>query len=147
MEFNSQLDLKKMAEYRINKTRMAANSMLPTLRNNRIPLEYKKMIINNVISPMVSYGAEAFGLNETRMQKAKTTVDRCILCIVNDRNFPRNRVYEELDIKPIQIKAAISRIRSYDKWRKNDKILCKLIGTADNLKQGETSGVKQRKNG
>ena len=71
VELNNELDLKKMADFRKQKGVAVSNILTPSLSNPEVPLEFKRMLVNNVIAPMVSYGVEVFGLNETRLQKLK----------------------------------------------------------------------------
>ena len=134
VNFNNKLDLKKCAEFKRNKGIEMNRVLGPTLNNTLIPIEYKKMIVNNVVIPAVSYGAEVFGANEIRIQKIKTVVDKSVAHIVHCKNFPRARVYEELDIKPVQMRASVNRVRGFLKWKKSKGIIRELIDTAERFK-------------
>ena len=142
VDFNNSLDLKRCTEYRRSKGIHMNRILGPTLNNNLVPLEYKKMIVNNVIIPAVSYGAEVFGINETRIQKVKTMVDRSVAHIVHCKNFPRARVYEELDIKPIQMRTSINRVRGFLKWKNSNGIIKDLINTTERFKTSKGTWCK-----
>ena len=106
-----------MAKYRVQKGLERVAIVANTLRNKSVPLEYKKMLVNNIIVPTVAYGTEIFGMSEKRSQNLKKTIDISISHVLGSKNFCRNRAYEEFDMKPIQVKAAMSRARAYYKWK------------------------------
>ena len=134
VEFNDQLDLELMAGLRQRKGIAMSNTLGPTLRNNKIPLEYKRMLISNILIPTLSYGTEVFGMSEKRSSQLKKTVDISIGLVLKNKMFCRNRAYEEFDLKPIQLRAALNRTRGYFKWKNSYNIIKSLIHTAEDFK-------------
>ena len=102
----------------------------------------KKMLVNNVLIPTISYGSEAFGINKSRIQKIKTVVDKSLSHIVHCKNFPRVRLYEELDIKPLQIRTTENRIRGYLKWGKSNGTIKELIDSSITFKSKKGTWCK-----
>ena len=134
VEFNSKLDLDVMAEFRVGKGVAKVNALRPTLGNSGIPLEYKRMLVNSIVIPTVTYGTEVFGMSEKRMQALKKVVDSSITAILNCRGYCRQRAYEELDLKAVAVKAAVSRARAYEKWKTSRSLIRDLIATSVSFK-------------
>ena len=142
VEFNNNLDLKLMADYRVQKGIIKSQALTPTLRNYLVPLEYKKMLINNIILPTVSYGTEIFGMSERRTQRIKRVVDISISQILKTKNYCRNRAYEEFDIKSAHVKAAISRTRAITKWKDSNFLIKYLIESSNEFKSRKSTWTK-----
>jgi hypothetical protein len=134
-----------MSKFRINKGVGKLMALSNTLRNKSVPLEYKKMLISGIITPTVLYGSELFGMNETRCSGLKKVVDQGLGMILGNRNFCRNRAYEEFDLKPIQIKAALSRARGYKKWSESKGFIKDLINTSGQFKSKKHTWCKTTK--
>ena len=134
IEFNDQLDLKVMSEFRVHRGVSKAATLSNTLKNKKVPLEFKKMLIGGIIIPVVSYGSELFGMSEKRCSSLKKIVDRSLGMVLGSKNFSRNRVYEEFDLKPIQVKAAASRARGFSKWSQSNGLIKDLIATSEAFK-------------
>ena len=142
VEFNNKLDSEKMAKFRVNKGRDKISVLTPTLRNNLVPLEYKKMLVNSIITPSIIYGSEVFGMSEKRISSLRNLVNHSIGQILWSKNYCRNRVYEELDIRAVEIKAAMSRVRGYRKWSKSRGLIKELIGTSELFKSRKSTWSK-----
>lgn len=134
IEFNNSLDCDLISKFRIEKGRDKLSTLTPTLRNNLIPLEYKKMLVNNIIIPGIIYGSEIFGMSEKRTSSLKKVVDQSIGQILNSKNYCRSRAYNELDLKHISIKAAMSRARGFNKWKQSKGLIKNLIMTSEAFK-------------
>lgn len=50
-------------------------SLVPTLRNNLNPLEYRNMLIKSILIPTLMYGSELFGMNRNRKGTPKRVLD------------------------------------------------------------------------
>ena len=59
---------------------------------------YKTMLLKNILSPVLTYGVEIFGMNETRLRGLNSVMDKGVRCIVKKGNYCRQRAYEELGI-------------------------------------------------
>lgn len=145
IEFNRQLDLQEMSSYRVNKGVSKVMALSSTLRNNCIPLEYKKMLIGSIVAPTVLFGAEIFGMSERRCSSLRKVVDTGLSMILKSRTFSRNRAYEEFDLKPVQIKAAVSRARGFSKWSQSNGFIKDLINSSDQFKSRKHTWSKTTK--
>ena len=132
----------KMAKFRKQKGMEVVIGLSKTLRNQLVPLEYKRMLVNNVIIPTVLYGSEIFGMSETRISPLKQVSDKAIGLILNSKKFCRVRAYEEMDLKPIQIRAASSRARGLAKWKNGRGLISDLIGSVDEFKKRKRTWAK-----
>lgn len=142
VDFNNSLDLQVMANYRVQKGIIKSQALTPTLRNYLVPLEYKKMLVNNIIIPTVTYGTEIFGMSERRTQRIKRVVDLSLSQILKTKNFCRNRTYEEFDIKSVHVKAAISRTRAITKWKNSNFLIKYLIDSTNKYKSRNSTWTK-----
>ena len=81
------------------------------------------MLISNIVIPTVRYGSEVFGMSELRMQPLKKVLNISFNALLNSKKYSINRVYDELEVKDISMKRAISKTRAITKWRSS----CKMI--------------------
>lgn len=123
-----------MPKFRQQKGIEKSKTLALTFRNYRISLEYKRMLIDSIIIPTLSYGTEILGMSERRTQIIKRVVDINLSQILNTKNYCRNRAYEEFDLKTVHIRAAISRTRAISKWRQSEFLIKDLIETSSNFK-------------
>ena len=142
INFNDKLDLDVMSRYRVQKGIEKSKIVSLTLRNKLVPLEYKKMLVNNIIIPTVSYGTEIFGMSEKRTQGIKKVIDISLSHILNTKNFCRNRAYEEFDLKSIHMKAAINRTRAFRKWKESKNLISDLIRSSEIYKSRKSTWSK-----
>ena len=63
IEFNKELDINIMAKFRTAKGKETLEILRKSLSNQKVPLEYRTMLIRNVIIPTLHYGAEIFGMS------------------------------------------------------------------------------------
>lgn len=76
IEFNDQLNMSEVAKYRLGKGKKALGILTPTLRNLKVPLEYKSMLIKSILVPTLEYGVEIFGMNQERVSGLKRVLDK-----------------------------------------------------------------------
>jgi hypothetical protein len=69
------------------------------------------MLIKGILIPTLTYGCEIFGMNEKRINSLKLILDNGLKGINRKSNFCRLRSYDEFDIKPLYISAAVGRAR------------------------------------
>jgi hypothetical protein len=112
----------------------AITRLANTLKNQLVLLEYRRMLINHVIIPMTLYSSEIFGMNEIRMNPVRRIADSGIYMILNSKKFCRVRAYQELDIKPVQTRAASARARAISNWEESSGLICELIDSIDEFK-------------
>lgn len=145
IEFNAILDINQMSKYRLDKGKQTLGGLVPTLRNARVPLEYKCMLIKSILIPTIHYGSEIFGMNEQRVNALKRILDNSIKCIVKKSNFCRLRAYDELDIKALYVSAAVSRARGLKKWTSAKGLISDCIRSQVNFKSKESTWIKEAK--
>ena len=124
--FNRYLDSDLMARHRCQIGALAGHKIGGTLSDTKIPITYKKMLVQNFLIPTMLYGQEIYGMSLERSTPAKKILDNSIMRIVKKHNFCRRRLYDELDIKDINTATVIGRARGYFKW-KNSKGVIKWI--------------------
>ena len=91
------------------------------------------MLLSGFLVPVLMYGAEIFGMCETRLTRLKGILDNSIKRIAKKHSYCRARAYEELDLKPLATMAAISRARAIYKWRTSKGLISDLLATAQNF--------------
>ena len=85
-----------MSKHRVAKGIAAQKLIEPTLSNLKIPLMYKKLLIQNFLSPVLSYGSEIFGMNENRIKKLKRVVDNSLKRI-SQKGLKRKPIFFPLE--------------------------------------------------
>lgn len=145
IEFNNLLNIDMMSKYRIDKGKDTLCGLMATLRNSRVPLEYRLMLIKSILIPTIHYGSEIFGMNEARVSSLKRILDNGIKGIVKKSNFCRTRSYEEFDIKSIYISAAISRVRGLKKWTFSKGLISDCIQSQEQFKSKQSTWIKEAK--
>ena len=141
VEFNNKLDMEEMSKHRLDKGKQALGRVVKTLVNPNVPLGYRLMLIKSIIIPTLHYGAEIFGMCEKRVNALKRILDNSIKCIVKRSNFCRMRAYEEFDILPLYVSAAVSRARGLRKWRDSNCLISDLIGSQ--FKSKKSTWIKE----
>jgi endonuclease/exonuclease/phosphatase (EEP) superfamily protein YafD len=127
IEVNKWLDLVRIAKYRVAKGIGAAQLINGTLLNKRIPLTYKKMLIQNFLIPTLMYGSEIYGMNTRRTQSAKLVLDNSLKKIVLRHNFCRSRAYSEFGLLNLATLSAASRARGFHKWETSRGLISEII--------------------
>jgi len=145
IELNKDLDLQEMSRYRLSKGKQTLGSISTTLKNPRVPLEYRNMLIKSILIPTLHYGAEIFGMSELRVNKLKRVLDNAFKLIVNKSNFCRLRVYEEFDVKSLYITAAGSRARGIKKWCSSHRLISDMIESQSRFKSKKSTWTKEAK--
>jgi hypothetical protein len=118
-----------IARHRIAKGIGAAATIESTISNQKVPLTYKKMLIQNFLIPILMYGSEIYGMNASRTILAKKVLDNSLKRIVKRHNFCRKRVYNELGLKDPATIATLSRARGFLKWENSNGRISDLIKT------------------
>ena len=134
VEMNNQLDYDQMARFRVSKGIGVAESMKGTMGNSRVPLISKQILLKHLLQPTLLYGCEIFGMNEKRLDGLSRVMNNSMKTLVRKHNFCRNRVYEELDIKPLSICAAVSRARCFTKMKESNGVISELIHSTEAFK-------------
>ncbi|MGL5636332.1 MAG: RNA-directed DNA polymerase, partial [Bacteroidales bacterium] len=142
-EINKSLDLTEMAKYRLNKGRQTLIQLRTTLINERIPIEYRIMLIKSILIPRCMFGAEIFGMSEKRVDPIKRILDNALKCILKRSNFCRLRAYQEFDIEPLYVQAASYRTRGVFKWRESRSLISDLIQSYEQFVSRKRTWIKE----
>ena len=67
LEINKELNFDEMAKFRTKCGKETAAMLNNTLYNTRVPLEYRRMVINNLLIPKLCFGGKFLGMSELRM--------------------------------------------------------------------------------
>ncbi|XP_077301481.1 uncharacterized protein LOC143922090 [Arctopsyche grandis] len=134
VEINNSLDYDQMAKFRSLKGVAVSESIRSTLGNVKVPLAYKQILLKNLLQPTLLYGSEIFGMNESRMALLGKIMNNSLKVLTRKHNFCRKRVYEELDLKPLGVCAAISRSRCYTKMKDSQGVISELIQSSGRFK-------------
>ena len=145
VEINKDLDFKTMAKYRITKGQGTLACVRNTLCNNRVPLEYKPMLIRSVLIPRLTFGAEIFGMSKPRTQAMKAILDNSIKCVLGSSKFCRLRAYEELSIEPLHISTSVARTRAFRKWFDSRSLIRDLLVSMGEFKCKKRTWTTQTK--
>jgi exonuclease III len=142
-EINNSLNLYEMAKYRLGIGRSTLLQIKPTIGNNSVPMEYKRMLINNILIPRIMFGSEIYGMCEKRVYPLKRIIDNAFKCIVRKSNFCRIRTYEEFDIETPHVLSAANRARGLSKWKDSRGLLRELIAGYQSFKSRKRTWVKE----
>ena len=145
IEFNNLLNIDEMPKFRIDKGKMVLAILVQTPRNNRIPLEYRTMLIKGILIPTLTYGCEIYGMSEKRTNPLKLILDNSLKVINRRSNFSRLRSYDEFDIKPLYVVTALARIRGLKKWANAKGIISEYIKSQTRFKSIKSTWIKQAK--
>ena len=143
IEINSNLDLTEMSRYRLKQGLITLSSVKNTLLNSRVPLEYRNMLIKNILIPRLMFGSEIFGMSEQRVSPLKRVLDNALKCVLKKSNFCRHRAYVEFDIKSLYIQAAVNRTRAIYKWKNARSLISSLIDSYENFKSRKRTWIKE----
>ena len=78
-EINNELNFNELAKFRLTKGRSTVAQIKNTLANETVPLEYRRMLISNILVPRIMFGSEIFGMSEKRVHPLKRTYNECYI--------------------------------------------------------------------
>ncbi|KAG4106127.1 hypothetical protein H8356DRAFT_1631271 [Neocallimastix lanati (nom. inval.)] len=101
------------------------------LSNSKIPIPFKKIIINSYVLGKVSYFAPLLGSNKARTnntQKLTSAIPiirlRWIAFIQKAKSFINvYSISKDLNIPPLSAKCALSQVKCFDKWKDSNCII------------------------
>ncbi|KAL6121049.1 hypothetical protein NUSPORA_02097 [Nucleospora cyclopteri] len=111
IEINDSLDEKEMASFRCQKGWNTIELIKDTLRCKKTPLEYKRLLIKNVLTPRVTYGLALFGGTYTNVACIKKVVHKALTLVLGRVNFCISRVCEELNLMMLEAKAKYFKLK------------------------------------
>jgi len=99
--------------------------------NSKIPIPFKKIIINSYVLCKVSYFAPLFGSNKARANNTQKLINeglRWIAGIQKAKSFINiYSISKDLNIPSLSAKFALSQVKCFDKWKDSNCIISYLV--------------------
>ncbi|KAI5163650.1 hypothetical protein NEAUS03_2363, partial [Nematocida ausubeli] len=117
LRFCETLDLTVMVKARAQSARMCLQEIKTLLTNRSIPIIVRRDVIRMALVPRGTYGAELWGMSQTRAQHTQAVVNRaCGMLGLAKRGLTSTlALQKELRIEPVAVYAAALRCRLWDK--------------------------------
>ncbi len=129
--FDKSLSLKPVINVLNNKMLKTLYSVRNFLMNPRIPIPFKKIIINSYVISKVSYFAPLLGSNKIKTNRAQKIVNkglRWAAGVHNAKSFTSiYSISKDFNIPPLSAKCAIAQVRCFDKWKNSNCIISSLV--------------------
>jgi len=129
--FDKTLSLKPVLKYLNNKVRKALFSVGGFLRNSRIPLPFKKSVLNAFVISKVSYFAPLLGSNKLKSKGAQDLVNMGLYWaagVHRAKSFTSlYSISKDFNIPPLSAKCALSQKKCFNKWKTSNCIISYLI--------------------
>jgi len=114
-----------------SKVTKALFSVSKFLSNSKIPIPFKKIIINSYVLSKVSYFAPLLGSNKARTNNTKKLINkglRWIAGLQKAKSFiDVYYISKDLNIPPLSAKYALSQVKCFDKWKDSNCIISYLV--------------------
>ena len=129
--FDNKLSLTPIISHLHFKVQKALYSIKGFLRNTKIPLYFKKLLINAALISRISYYAPLLGSNKKRSDKIQKLINLAFYWIAGFNNpvsfISLYSITKEFNIPPLSAKCAIAQVRCYNKWKNSQCIIGKLV--------------------
>ena len=128
VEMTPQLDLSIIAKKRCLKTRGHIAEMTPFLKDWRIPLSAKRMVITSCLMPRILYGAELWGMCKQRGESAQRIINNAIrMATGTSGSAPISVIGEDLKILPVYVAGACRKMRLFLKAKRTRTFLSCVV--------------------
>ena len=101
------------------------------LRNSRIPLPFKKLVLNAFVISKVSYFAPLFGSNKNKSKGAQKFVNMGLYWaagVHNAKSFVSLYcISKDFNIPPLSAKCALIQTRCFNKWKSSNCIISYMV--------------------
>jgi len=129
--FDKSLSLNPIIKLLNSKVTKALFSVSKFLSNSKIPIPFKKIIINSYVLSKVSYFAPLLGSNKARTNNTQKLINkglRWIAGIQKAKSFINvYSISKDLHIPPLSAKCALSQVKCFDKWKDSNCIISYLV--------------------
>lgn len=148
VEFNKDLNLDRMVTARMMAGRGLLGMMRPSLTNRLIPLACKVRMIQNILLPRLSYGAELWGMSDKRVAPAAKVLRDALMGGRTTLLLKYGLLCIDLKIPPLEAFAAKARVRAYDKYSTLRSWISGLIAAPHHARActGTTSWKRNQRN-
>ena len=131
----TEFDMEQMVQHRFQLGLSRLNSIRPTLRAQWLPIYFRVKVIKTMLIPVLTWGAEVWGLYPLLSEKLQTILDKAINIIYGfkDNNVAwlnKRQAMAELDISPIYATAAAAVARGRGKFQ-HSKTVVRLLMKRD----------------
>jgi len=129
--FDKSLSLKPIIKLLNTKVFKALFSVCNFLSNSKIPIPYKKIIINSYLFSKVSYFAPLLGSNKIKTNHTQKLINkglRWIAGLHKAKSFITvYSISKDLNIPPLSAKCALSQVKCFEKWKDSNCIISYLV--------------------
>ncbi|KAF9764076.1 hypothetical protein NGRA_0853 [Nosema granulosis] len=130
VRFTSDLALHSMMTHCVSKGRRALSAMYYLLTRKDYPVFIKILAIKAKLQPIVTYGAEVWGMASSRTTEIQKIVDEaCRRVIQGGRSSAMKRIRSELGIQTCANIGAVKRARAIVKWRRAKTWIASMISS------------------
>jgi len=137
--FDKTLSLKPIIKCLNNKVRKALFLVGGFLRNSRIPLPFKKSVINAFIISKVSYFAPLLGSNKINSRGAQVFVNKSLYWAAGVHNaksiISLYSISKDFNIPPLSAKCALSQVKCFNKWKSSNCIISSLVNNVPKFRK------------
>ena len=137
--FDKSLSLKPIIKNLNNKVRKALFSVGGFLRNSRIPLPFKKSVINAFIISKVSYFAPLLGSNKINSSGAQVYINKSLYWAAGVHNaksiISLYSISKDFNIPPLSAKCALMQTRCFNKWKSSNCIISSLVNNVPKIRK------------
>ena len=120
---NSNGDMAREIEERIDKFSRGVRQLYPLLRNRHVPRKVKVLVYTTMLRPMLMYGSEAWTLTtrtKSRVEAAEMKVLRLIVGVSRWERRRSSEIREELEVEPILDLVERQQLKWYGHVRRMD---------------------------
>jgi len=125
--FDKCLSLNPIIKLLNSKVTKALFSVNKFLSNSKIPIPFKKIIINSYVLSKVSYFAPLLGSNKERTNNTQKLINkglRWVAGLQKAKSFINvYSISKDLNIPPLSAKCALSQVKCFDKWKDSNCII------------------------
>jgi len=129
--FVKSLSLNSIIKLLNSKVTKALFSFSKFLSNSKIPIPFRKIIINSYVLSKVSYYAPLLGSNKARTNNTQKLINkgkRWIVCLQKVKSFINvYSISKDLNIPPLSAKYALSQVKYFDNWKDSNCIISYLV--------------------
>lgn len=118
--FNHLLDLDQMALHRMEKGAQVTDSIGAMLRSLGIPLYTRIMLVRSLVIPVLTYGAELWGMHMGRVARHQTVLNKALKWVlgigVRNHVVSGDAIMEALGVTSVFAHASAARARGFVKF-------------------------------
>ena len=137
--FDKHLSLTPIMNSLKNKVMKATFSVGGFLRNSRIPLPFKKKVINSFVISKVSYFAPLLGSNKNRTKQSQVLVNMGLKWAAGiNKDNKLISIYslsKDFNIPPLSAKCALRQAKCFNKWKSSNCIISYLVNSQTGVRK------------